>query len=145
MWQVWESTLQQPLKVMKNSLVLVLSHSATFLSVRNISVQCKISSFKQLFLIQFVIYSWVTLLILLVQTISVQLRKLLFAGCGILICLIGFLGCCGAMRHSTFMLLMVSKTPAFQCSKSMHVQCTLYEECMYNVHCMKYVCTLYIV
>ncbi|KAL5271234.1 hypothetical protein ACHWQZ_G001762 [Mnemiopsis leidyi] len=30
-----------------------------------------------------------------------------FIGCGILICLIGFLGCCGAMRHSTFMLLMV--------------------------------------
>lgn len=29
-----------------------------------------------------------------------------FIGCGILICLIGFLGCCGAMRHSTFMLLM---------------------------------------
>lgn len=34
----------------------------------------------------------------------------ILTGSGILICLIGFLGCCGAMRHSTFMLLMVSKS-----------------------------------
>jgi len=30
----------------------------------------------------------------------------LFIGGGIMIVLVGFLGCCGAMRHSTFMLLM---------------------------------------